>query len=542
MIRLIFVAVALLFSSFSFSSEYLWFVQNYGPTNSFSTPKLACEYAGSKYVYGGQSYAYFSHSITANSIYGYCVIKSVPSGWSNTMTLERSGTSCASGSTYNPATGICDLPLGEDGTYCNGSADEHSTWGIDIWSDGVCKPIDQAKPEAKCKILGSRGKPEKFTRWKYPDKPEADQPDTFSNKDGCIVETVMTDNCIDKPAVCDIPVDGVETYCSEHASKCVVSAKLTGGYLANADGNPLCLDSVSYACIKQEPKLEVVELPCKFTLDPQGLSVCGSSVATSKEGTTNCGTFNGVFSCSTVKPSSKGISLLTKIKTDTETEPGKKIETTTKTQVASTCEGAKKETCTTKSTTITSITKTNVSTGEKESVTGTCIGANCPDKNGNPDADGDGFGDCTKDCGEEEEQGTASTSGDCTVPPPCDGDAFQCAILQQVALSSCLERALPTAAEKQEFDALSDAAYAANDQNQSDLDSKVNGLLSGLKTASSGNVSNGSGACLPDYPIAFLGKTIVMEFSALCPYLAIFRFGLLFIAYLGAARIVSTQL
>jgi len=42
-------------------------------------------------------------------------------------------------------------------------------------------------------------------------------------------------------------------------------------------------------------------------------------------------------------------------------------------------------------------------TGNTESASGTCSGPHCPDKNTNPDGDGDGFGDCTgTDCGDEE--------------------------------------------------------------------------------------------------------------------------------------------
>ncbi len=353
----------------------------------------------------------------------------------------------------------------------------------------------------------------------------------------------MADDCIDKPSTCEVIKEGDPPFCSEHASKCRVTAKLTGGYLKPANGDPLCLDAVGFACVPQEPKQEVVEKPCAFTTDPAGLVTCGSSIVGNKEGTTKCGVANGEYVCSNNPPEHNGVNIFKKIETDTTSLPGKTKRTETDHLVQTYCAKPQKSSCVITNTTTTKTTITNTSDGKTESTTGTCSGAACPDKNGNPDANGDGFGDCLKDCGEgEDSEGTAGVSDDCKVPPPCDGDPFQCAILQQSALNSCLERALPTDAEKLEIKNLTDAAYAANEESQGVLDSKVNGLLNGLKSAGSGNSSHGSGVCLPDYPISFMRTTFVMEFSKLCPILAMFRFGLLFIAYLGAARIVSTQL
>lgn len=549
MFRFIVIAVALLFSSFSFSADFTWKFKS-GPNTGacltcfYPSPDAACSFQynnAAKDIFTG----YTIKNTTLNPSFPEYTCAFKTTLYSSVSSIySRIGNNCPVGTTLNATTGLCDLPACPVGQSRNND---------NICAPIVCPVINQSiesvySPSSASCVLFPNLPPIEFCEFSKGKGTGATEVTADSNSpDGPLGITDPITFCAMKvtKAECTSKINPSPESLAKGSYTCKLSGEYTGQYLPEVTKHP---DSYcpSGSCTetppptpeppKPEPQRKLEDKPCVLT--GSNPKTCTSSKTDNKEGTSNCGTVNGSWICAVSNPSHNGIEIGTKIESTTTAD----ITTTTKTDTANVTSCKNIGDCKVTTTTKTTTTKTD-GTGATTSVTGTCTGPSCPDKNGNPDGDGDGFGDCVGDkCGDEQEGGSASTSGDCKIPPPCDGDPFQCAILQQVALSSCLERALPNAEEKHEIEALTDAGFAANDKSQLDLDAKVNNLLSGLKTASSGNVSGGSGPCLPDYPIAFLGKTLVMEFSALCPYLLIFRFGLLFIAYLGAARIVSTQL
>lgn len=143
--------------------------------------------------------------------------------------------------------------------------------------------------------------------------------------------------------------------------------------------------------------------PCNYVTNADGTQSCNSSNGTEKEGQI-CGTVSatGERICVDSPPSKQGLDITTNVKTETD-ENGNK--TTTKTDTATTTKCVDIKSCISSSTTVTTVVKTD-GNGKVTSATGSCTGANCPDKNTNPDGDGDGFGDCvTGDCGDGEGDG-----------------------------------------------------------------------------------------------------------------------------------------
>jgi hypothetical protein len=199
--------------------------------------------------------------------------------------------------------------------------------------------------------------------------------------------------------------------------------------------------------------------------------------------------------------------------------------------------GACTTTVTTNKTTV-----VNNAAGDKIGSSGDCKGPLCASST-NPDADGDGLGDCIKDCGEEEEENAkASSSESCDAAPVCEGDKFQCALLLQVHYNSCEERRPFTDKEKQDVDQAISKSFEDYEDAQSKLDADLGGYFSGFKQAASASNSSGVAQCLPDKTFPFIGQSITLPFSLVCPYLELFRIALIAVAYLAAARIIHTQI
>lgn len=189
--------------------------------------------------------------------------------------------------------------------------------------------------------------------------------------------------------------------------KCVVEGTYNGQFNPNGEDN---LDNCpTQDCTTKPPETPKPEVPkpetstdskpCNYA-SVNGALECVSSSIENKEGTKNCGTFNGAWQCVKVPPTSNGISILTKVTTEATPDGGTK---TTKTDTATQTKCSDIGKCTTSTTTNVNVTIKD-GQGNTTSTTGTCKGDNCPDKNGNPDANGDGFGDCVgDDCGEDEE-------------------------------------------------------------------------------------------------------------------------------------------
>ena len=143
-----------------------------------------------------------------------------------------------------------------------------------------------------------------------------------------------------------------------------------------------------------DPETVKEEKPCVYTTvgDKQ---VCESKKSEEKTGE-SCGEVNGVRTCVPKAPDKNGIDIRTEATTKTNPD-GTTTTTKTDTATSTTCKGIKN--CTTTTTTVTTTTTKNAN-GQTTGSNSTCTGPLCPNKSSNPDADGDGFGDCaTGNCG-----------------------------------------------------------------------------------------------------------------------------------------------
>lgn len=143
-----------------------------------------------------------------------------------------------------------------------------------------------------------------------------------------------------------------------------------------------------------DPETVKEEKPCVYTTvgDKQ---VCESKKSEENTGE-SCGEVNGVRTCVPKAPDKNGIDIRTEATTTTNPD-GTTTTTKTDTATSTTCKGIKN--CTTTTTTVTTTTTKNAN-GQTTGSNSTCTGPLCPNKSSNPDADGDGFGDCaTGNCG-----------------------------------------------------------------------------------------------------------------------------------------------
>ncbi|MGK8473428.1 hypothetical protein ACRS34_21375, partial [Stutzerimonas stutzeri] len=143
-----------------------------------------------------------------------------------------------------------------------------------------------------------------------------------------------------------------------------------------------------------DPETVKEEKPCVYTTvgDKQ---VCESKKSEENTGQ-SCGEVNGVRTCVPKAPDKNGIDIRTEATTKTNPD-GTTTTTKTDTATSTTCKGINN--CTTTTTTVTTTTTKNAN-GQTTGSNSTCTGSLCPNKSSNPDADGDGFGDCaTGNCG-----------------------------------------------------------------------------------------------------------------------------------------------
>ena len=137
-----------------------------------------------------------------------------------------------------------------------------------------------------------------------------------------------------------------------------------------------------------DPETVKEDKPCVYTADGDK-QVCESKKSEENTGQ-SCGTVNGVETCVPKAPDKNGIDIRTEATTTTNPD-GTTTTTKKDTATTTTCKGIKN--CTTTTTTVTTTTTKNAN-GQTTGSSSTCSGPQCPNKSGNPDADGDGFGDC----------------------------------------------------------------------------------------------------------------------------------------------------
>jgi hypothetical protein len=534
-----FIAGALLgcsiYSNSALSTDYYWSDGN----SSAANPAEACNLSG-RHTYSDHPNQLFDHS-EMGGVEGstsYCQhyftwnlpdVSGVYKGGRSVVSLY--GSTCPSGTgPYNPVTGICDPREHklQPGDKCEdqGTANRSDP---KIWDDTVnaCVKFTESKGDAPCSYIASQSSSSSGTAYTVAgvlDKGgNAVAPPSFADSSlSCHVKTISSSECI-------INVQG--------AISCNVMGKLTG--TANGAGINSIKDATCTAekpCEQKTPEITTTQDPCIPLGDGSGGSSCTETKKTETQGSQNCGLVNGVYKCITRLPRSNGIS--TKTNVAKQALPDGSVQITTVKNAANTvCSDV--NTCIEKTSTTTTKTITSSSGTTKTEVS--CKGACTPDGQGlesNPSA---GTGNGNGDGSGEGSNGTASATDDCVTPPPCDGDPFLCAILKQQHIDTCKLMAAPTDQELSEMQGRVDAQYSAIQANQDSMDSKVNNLLNGFKSASTGT-GGGVGKCLPDIKFSVLGHSVIFAFSKTCEALSFLRYAVLAAAYLFAARVVVREI
>lgn len=384
------------------NAAVLWSYPSYNLSNYASLPSLCQAMVPRVTAAWGQTVTYSSHEVRPTD--GRCSFKTASNSIGN-IYVSRSGT-CDAGTTYDPSAGSCNAPFADQGKPCPDQTGSTSSLPMVYDKGGQCVRLDSADQETTCKHLGhiSLTKKSVRVRGQIDDKGEAVPPPAFKAM-GCAADVnATTAKCTVTPA--KVRGDGPVQLVDPPSAVCTVDV-VFNGKVANelpptelqSQKEGLCLDQSK--CNLPTPQQKTEEKPCVYVSASDGSQSCVRTSGVSKEGKTQCGTVNGVLTCSDslAKPVSNGVIVWTKVNSEGLGDGKTKVVKTDK-MTSYTC-GAGKSTCTSSTTTNTTTTIKDGS-GKTESVTGSCEGPACPDKNGNPDGDGDGFGDCTGDkCGDE---------------------------------------------------------------------------------------------------------------------------------------------
>ena len=525
----------LLFVSNAFAVDYYWTSQirpgNFASAYEACKPSIGAPFGGtatfSRVDFGG------------SQLSGTCVyVWGAANDEYRNENVYRNGDKCPTGTgPYNPLKGDCPKPVDPPltpGEKCKDQSGGTSSNPM-IWdaTTSKCTKFLDAKGDAPCAyIKGIGGGPTAYTVAGNLDAGgNAVAPPSFADESiSCTVQTISTSECT-------LNVAG--------AISCNVTGLLTGK--ANAGGTNNAAEALcpSGNCPVKEPKTETKEEGCTPAGNGSGGSTCTQTKETTKEGTQQCGTVNGAYKCVTKPPFSNAVKTTITATSETLSDGSVKV-TTVKDSANTVCTDVK--TCTTQTSTTVSHNTTKPSGGTTSG--STCTGACTPNGGGvetNPTAGtgntGNGNGSSGNGDGDGEGEGgdgTASTTSDCAIPPPCDGDPFQCAILQQAHIDTCKLMAPPTAEQQALADAKVTEANAQLDAHQSELDQKANTLLSQFQSSTPGT-GTGGGKCLPDFNFSVMGMSQSMEFSKVCDSISWVRLMVLAGAYLFAARIVSRE-
>lgn len=383
-------------SPYVFAQDYYWKVTR--PNNSSitwgmaNTPEAACIAATSaadEYTTDASNFV-FSHTVFISPTRYFCRWNVTTSGGGSSYTqyyVNRYGSTCPSGTAYNETTGICDPDE------CK--AKEGQTTGVS--KSGL-------KNDSFLTVTYSATLKRNF----YNHSP-------LACVSGCAVDIARSLKCT---------LDTAGQY------RCGGSGTYNGTSCSSenpsADPDPNGTDPV--------PQEKTIDEPCIYGT-VNGVTSCVSRKKIDTEGL--FGDSQGACSNPAGCPGADPKSNETKIDTQVTNDPQPNGDTkTTKTDTKTTtiCQSSDTN-CTVTTTTKTTTTTTN-GNGTVTSTTGVCSGPDCS-SNTNPDADGDGWGDCVgDDCGDG--NGGSTVNGeDCGVPLACEGDAIQCAILRQEKENNC---------------------------------------------------------------------------------------------------------
>ncbi|EMV8855463.1 hypothetical protein AADS62_004713 [Escherichia coli] len=339
MCRLSLFFVLTIFSSLASAVDYYWYDTLF-PDVHYQTPNAACQVKVNR-EFPGRTFVVDIQNPTTNSVSALC--RTYWNGsYYGAVSVSRGGNGCSG--TYDVPTAIC--------TPAPSCADKAGT----------------SRPFSKSGSAGDN----------YMTLTTGPKPVAIAAQAGCF------DGCMASTA------DQKCTTKTSGSYFCRGTAWFDGQSCAST-GTP----GVDSSSTSQYPDAQQTtdKKPCNYTTNADGTQSCTSSNGTENEGQI-CGTVSatGQRICVDKPPSKQGLDISTTVKTETDANGNK---TTTKTDTATTTKCSDIKACVSTSTTVTTVVKGD------GSVSSTCKGANCPDKNTNPDGNGDGFGDCVSgECGE----------------------------------------------------------------------------------------------------------------------------------------------
>lgn len=537
-----FVAMIVVNVSPAFAEDY-WWSSNGGGTK-WPSPQAGCDAAFVEFkasIPKGE----FNRLTKDSETQWSCVFWNSSSHINiTTYVFKRGGNGCTSPAVYNSDTGHCDLPSLDAGQVCDETKQADAMPKITSTA-GECVMFSMADQAARCKYGSSQGT--KFMDfWITFDSDGNPQSPPNPEKFGCKVDVLSVAQCKMPAPSCK---DGI---CVEkQVAKCKVAASFTGEVAGNGGsltiGNPqtgsegVCPDGVD--CTPPDEPQQKENKQCNYVYDEDGRKVCDSRQFQGDPGSMNCGEFNGGgYTCTAKVPTANGIDISTKIDT-TPNSDGSSTSTKTDVAIKYNCPNGYSS-CTVTNTTTTTTTHTNADGSiAGSSSTTVCSGAECGGSSGSGGGGNGGKGDDTTNCDPATDpkacEGGSTDGGGkkCDAPIQCDGDAVMCAILQQQHKDTCELMAEPSDEEKSKFEQDKAAEATKVDQLQEQLDDKASSLFSDFQAKATGNQYGGR--CFDDVSFEFMGSTFTLPASQVCPYLALFRYAVVAMAYLAAARIVS---
>lgn len=313
--------------------------------------------------------------------------------------VSRKGDSCEEGATYDPATGVCKGLSPDRGLVCEAGGGLN---GMDkvYNSDGQCVSLEQVDTPATCKYLAGKGTVSTRIFVTFDDDGQPNQVPV--NRLGCVANPITLANCKQPVAIAK---DGISI--QHGGSNCTVDVSFTGEPFETGATSPYPMGDPAKGeqgmcekadCVVPDAPTVTDSKPCNYMSNGQVVG-CETTQFQGNPGEMNCGTVNGgPYTCTSRPATSKGTSVKTEIKTTANSDGSQAVtKDDTHTEVKCIAPGS----CTTTVTKTTNVTIKN-GAGETTSSTTTCTGSKCASST-NPDADGDGLGDCVKDCSEEED-------------------------------------------------------------------------------------------------------------------------------------------
>lgn len=325
-LSLFFLLFSALFSSSSFSSDFVW---GNNP-NWYSSPEQACLQLA---IRQGYTLSYYQTKAGAITFQGPASSTNPSYSCYFTITLTNDDGSQRTYPNQGPLSFI------RNGDSCSGGGKFDTTTGL-------CAAAN------KCAILANTPVPS------YKWQSSTDTPSATISVNGC-----------------EATVSGV-SLCKNTSSgiySCSGTATLTGNELA-ASTTATASSCDSAACTASDPVAETKNQDCVYSSSADGKSTCSASSSTSNPGTTSCGTVNGAWTCIENPKSTSVASTLNSTKTQTSNTDGTVTVVKDDSLSTTTCNGVRN--CSSSSSSSTGTTVLN-SSGATVSSSSTCTGGKC---------------------------------------------------------------------------------------------------------------------------------------------------------------------